>query len=84
MPADDTETTVDVAAFKGQCLALVDAVARGKASRVVLTRRGHPVAILVPYRKSLPELWGTMRGTAKTARGADLTRPTGETWKPDA
>ncbi|HEY7580784.1 MAG TPA: type II toxin-antitoxin system Phd/YefM family antitoxin [Acetobacteraceae bacterium] len=84
MPADDTETAINVTAFKGQCLALIDAVAQGKARRVVLTRRGRPVAVLVPYSQSLPELWGAMRGTVKAARGTDLTRPTGETWKADA
>jgi prevent-host-death family protein len=84
MPADGTETAINVTAFKGQCLALIDAVAQGKASRVVLTRRGQPVAALVPYGQSRPELWGAMRGTAKVAQGTDLARPTGETWKADA
>ena len=51
IPADDVETAINVTAFKAQCLALIDAVAEGKASRVVLTRRGRPVAALVPYGK---------------------------------
>jgi antitoxin (DNA-binding transcriptional repressor) of toxin-antitoxin stability system len=46
MPTKRNETAISVTAFKGQCLALIDAVARGKASRVVLTRRGHPVRLL--------------------------------------
>jgi antitoxin (DNA-binding transcriptional repressor) of toxin-antitoxin stability system len=77
--ADDTETAINVTAFKGRCLALIDAVARGRGSRVVLTRGGQPVAA-----QSLPDLWGAMRGTVKTATGADITQPTGETWKADA
>ena len=60
MPADDGETAINVTAFKAQCLALIDAVAEGKASRVVLTRRGRPVAALVPYGKPLPEVMGAM------------------------
>ena len=84
MPADDGETAINVTAFKAQCLALIDAVAEGKASRVVLTRHGRPVAALVPYGKPLPELWGAMRGTAKVAPGTDLGQATGEAWKADA
>jgi prevent-host-death family protein len=81
MPTKRNETAISVTAFKGQCLALIDAVARGKASRVVLTRRGHPVAALVPYQQSLPELWGALRGTVTVPPDTDLTRPTGEVWK---
>jgi|SoimicmetaTmtHMA_FD_contig_71_645064_length_540_multi_2_in_0_out_0_2 prevent-host-death family protein len=84
MPADDGETAINVTAFKAQCLALIDAVAEGKASRVVLTRRGRPVAALVPYGKPLPELWGAMRGAAKITPGTDLGQATGEFWKADA
>ena len=84
MPADDTETAINVTAFKGQCLALIDAVAQGKTSRVVLTRRGRPVAALVPYGQKLPELWGAMRGTVTVAPGTDLAQGTGEVWKADA
>jgi prevent-host-death family protein len=84
MPADDFETAINVTAFKAQCLALIDAVAEGKASRVVLTRRGRPVAALVPYGKPLPELWGAMQGTVKITPGADLGQATGESWKADA
>jgi prevent-host-death family protein len=84
MPADDVDTAINVTAFKAQCLALIDAVAEGKASRVVLTRRGRPVAALVPYGKPLPELWGAMRGTATITPDADLGQATGESWKADA
>ncbi|HME27388.1 MAG TPA: type II toxin-antitoxin system Phd/YefM family antitoxin [Acetobacteraceae bacterium] len=84
MPGADAETAINVTAFKAQCLALIDAVAAGKASRVVLTRRGRPVAALVPYGQRLPELWGALRGTAKITSGSDLARSTDEVWKADA
>ena len=83
MPIDPAETAINVTAFKGQCLALIDAVASGKQRRVVLTRNGRPVAALVPYEQSMPELWGAMRGTATVPPGTDLTCVTGEPWKAD-
>jgi len=84
MPTDNTDTAINVTAFKGQCLALIDAVAQGKARRVVVTRHGRPVAALVPYEHSLPELWGALRGSVTVPPGTDLTRSTGEIWQADA
>jgi antitoxin (DNA-binding transcriptional repressor) of toxin-antitoxin stability system len=78
------EKSINVTAFKAQCLALIDAVARGKASRVVLTRRDRPVAALVPYRQKMTPLWGALRGSVTVLPGTDLTAPTGEAWKADA
>jgi prevent-host-death family protein len=83
MSAGKTETAINVTAFKGQCLALIDAVAQGKATRVVLTRRGRPVAALVPYEQSLPDLWGALRGSVTVPADTDLTRGTGEVWQAD-
>ncbi len=84
MPTDTADPAINVTAFKGQCLALIDAVANGKARRVVLTRHGRPVAALVPYEQAMPELWGAMRGTATVPPGTDLAASTGEIWKADA
>jgi len=64
-------------------LALIDAVASGKQRRVVLTRHGRPVAALVPYEQSMPDLWGAMRGTATVPSGTDLSCATAEPWKAD-
>lgn len=38
-------------------------MARGKTARMVLSRYGRPVAGLVPYEQSLPDLWGALRGS---------------------
>ena len=84
MPTDSTDTAINVTAFKGQCLALIDAVAQGKTARVVLTRHGRPVAALVPYEQSLPDLWGELRGTVTVPAGTDLTAGTDEAWLADA
>ena len=78
------ETIIGVTAFKAQCLALIDDVARGKTRRVVLMKHNRPIAAIVPVEQELPELWGAMRGTVKIAPGTDLTQPTGEIWEAES
>ena len=51
--------TVTASKFKEQCLALLDQVG---PEGIVITKRGRPVAKLVPYRASQAELLGSMRG----------------------
>jgi antitoxin (DNA-binding transcriptional repressor) of toxin-antitoxin stability system len=76
------EKRVGVTAFKAQCLALIDEVARGKTGRVVLTKRNRPVAEL--RRLAAPArgfaLWGALKDTVITPSETDLTAPTGEIW----
>jgi len=78
------ETIVGVTAFKAQCLALIDDVARGKTRRVILMKHNRPVAAIVPLEQEFPELWGAMRGSVKVAPGTDLTQPTGEVWEAES
>jgi antitoxin (DNA-binding transcriptional repressor) of toxin-antitoxin stability system len=75
------DKTIGVTAFKAQCLALIDDVARGKARRIVLLKRNRPVAAIVPVGEESAELWGALLGTVKIAPDTDLTRPTGESWE---
>jgi antitoxin (DNA-binding transcriptional repressor) of toxin-antitoxin stability system len=78
------EETIGVTAFKSQCLALIDSVARGKTGRVVLLKHRRPIAAIVPIgenAKDSVELWGAMRDTVTVAPGVDLTEPTGELWE---
>lgn len=77
-PAD--ETVIGVTAFKTQCLALIDDVAKGKKRRVLLMKRNRPVAAIVPIEHEIVDLWGAMRGTVTIPPGTDLTAPTGESW----
>jgi antitoxin (DNA-binding transcriptional repressor) of toxin-antitoxin stability system len=80
MPSHTDETSINAAAFKARCLALIEAVAQGKASRVVLTERGGPVAALVRHQSTMTPLWGALRGSVTVLPGTDLTAPAGETW----
>ncbi len=65
--------------FKARCLKLMDRVARTH-EEITVTKRGKPVARLVPVDSS-PErpLFGYLRGKGEI-RG-DIVAPTGETWE---
>lgn len=78
--ASRAEKAVPVTAFKAKCLDYIAQVSRGKVSRVVLTRRGKPVARLEAITSELPTIFGAMRGTVEVAPGVDLTAPTGGDW----
>ena len=72
----DVVVTVSATEFKARCLALFKELEARKLSRVVVTRRGRPVAELVPPRESaVPSLWGAMPGSVTVAPGVDLTEP---------
>lgn len=73
---DDAKTlTLTTSEFRARSAALLDQLARRKLKRVVITRRGQPVAEVLPPRTKLPDLWGAMKGTVTIAPGVDLTAP---------
>ena len=55
---------VAAADFKANCLRLMDEVARQRRP-IVITKRGKPVAKLVPVEEEPADLFGYMAGTAK-------------------
>ena len=60
--------------FKAQCLAVMDEVAATREP-VMITKRGEPVAKLVPVEKSRPrKLMGRLVAVLSPAKG-DLTQP---------
>ena len=66
--------------FKARCLSLMDQV---KAERIplVITKRGKPVAKLVPVDDTRPLLFGAMKGTV-IVKG-DIVQPIGDAWEVD-
>jgi prevent-host-death family protein len=46
--------------FKAKCLALMDEVERTGRS-IVITKKGRPVAELVPHKASRPQLFGLLK-----------------------
>ena len=66
---------INATAFKATCLEVLRALERRSYSRVVVTRRGKPIAELTPPRRTTPKLWGSLRGSIDVAPGVDLTEP---------
>ncbi len=54
--------TIDAAEFKEQCLALLDNLDQ---EGLVVTRRGKPVARLIPFERQHAELIGSLRHKVK-------------------
>jgi prevent-host-death family protein len=78
------EAVVGVTEFKTRCLGLIDRVVRGDLGRVLLSKRGRPVAAVVPLDAEPKPLWGAMRGTVTVPDGVDPSQPTGEVWKAES
>jgi len=64
--------------FKARCLAIMDEV-RDRGGEYVITKRGEPVARLVPVRTERRTLRGSMKGTVKTL--GDIVGPLDEPWE---
>lgn len=58
------QRTVNAGTFKAQCLKLMDQVNQQRAE-VVITKRGKPVARLVPVETAPVSVFGCMVGTAE-------------------
>ena len=68
--------------FKVHCLAIMDEV-RAKRQAVVITKRGKPVAKLVPIEKEKDDIYGFFEGKGKIL--GDVVAPafSPEEWDPD-
>ena len=69
--------TMAAGSFKAHCLAIMDEV-RAKREVVVITKRGKPVAKLVPVRQDADDIFGFLRG--KGAITGDVILPVIEDW----
>jgi prevent-host-death family protein len=69
---------VSAGEFKARCLALMDEV-RDRGGEYVITKRGVPVAKLVPVRLTRRPLRGSMKGTVKVS--GDIVSPLEEPWE---
>ena len=66
--------------FKSKCLHILDEVQQSRRP-IVITKRGKPVARLVPIDEKPATVFGRMRGTGKIL--GDIVGPTGEIWDAD-
>ena len=70
--------TMSAADFKAKCLDVLDQVAE-RREPVVVTKRGRPVAQVVPIVKRQKQLWGAMKGEIEI-RG-DIVTPLDVEWE---
>jgi prevent-host-death family protein len=80
MKAKSTRTEIPAGEFKAKCLKLLDEVQQ-KHREIIITKRGKPVARLLPLATEMPDIFGRMRGTVEIL--GDIVGPTGEVWNAD-
>ena len=66
--------------FKAKCLRLLDEVQRTR-KEIIITKRGRPVARMLPVEEQSPVLAGRMKGSVEIL--GDIVASTGEQWHAD-
>jgi prevent-host-death family protein len=74
------DQTLQIAAseFKAKCLDLMDQLAARKLNRIVVTKRGRPVAVLTPPptpEEAADALFGCLKGQIIAPADFDFTAP---------
>lgn len=72
--------TIAAGEFKARCLKLLDEVATTR-KEIVITKRGRPVARVVPMDQGQPKVIGRMKGTVRIL--GDIVNSLGERWEAD-
>jgi len=66
--------TIPAGTFKARCLAIMDEVA-SKRESVIITKRGKPVAKLVPVEKERDDIFGFFNGKGTIEIKGDIVSP---------
>jgi prevent-host-death family protein len=69
---------ISASEFKAKCSGILDRIRSREFERVVITKRGVPVAVLVPLAAEVAQvegLHGFLRGSVVIPREIDLTAP---------
>ena len=66
--------TIPAGTFKARCLAIMDEVA-SKRESVIITKRGKPVAKLVPVEKEKDDIFGFFNGKGTIEIKGDIVSP---------
>ncbi len=74
------EWTMSATELRAKCLGLIDEVAE-TGREIVITKRGKPVARLVPYRRKPKSLFGMGRGRIEIL--GDIVSPMPAEWYTD-
>jgi prevent-host-death family protein len=73
-----TTQTIAASEFKAKCLDILERLGSRQLERVVITKRGRPVAVLTPpvsTAEAVQGLHGFLRGSVLGLEGLDLTAP---------
>lgn len=76
--AEPIAGTINASEFKAKCLALMEAV-RDRGVEYVVTKRGKPIAKLVPVGTMAPDPFGFMGGTVLEEH--DIVSPDHDAWE---
>jgi len=80
MKAKTARNEIPAGEFKAKCLKLLDEVQQQRR-QITITKRGRPVARLMPLAADMPDIFGRMKGTVEIL--GDIVAPTGEIWNAD-
>jgi len=72
--------TMPAGEFKARCLKVMDDV-RTRREPVIITKKGVPVAKLVPVEQSRSDIFGCMAGTAEILGNIEAPVVPVKTWK---
>lgn len=75
MPVSEAVLEINVTDFKAKCLALFKELEERRYDKVVVTRRGKPIAHLTPAQTDVPDPYGCLAGRAIIPAALDLTSP---------
>ena len=72
---EEPTVTMSATDFKARCLDIIDQVHDGAIRRLIITKRGQPMAEMTASHKPETPLIGFMRGSFIITPGVDLTAP---------
>lgn len=76
----DSSKYISAGEFKARCLKIMDEV-NLKRGRVTITKRGKPVAMLIPFEDSPVSLYGCLKDSMDIK--SDIVAGTDEVWDAD-
>ncbi len=72
--------TIPAGEFKAKCLHIMDEVNQTRQS-IIITKRGKPVAKLIPFAEEKLKLFGKLKGSMTLL--SDITQPIAVVWHAD-
>ena len=74
------ELAIPAGEFKAKCLHIMDEVNKSRQS-IIITKRGKPVAKLIPFSEEKLKLFGKLKGSMTLL--TDIMQPLDDVWSVD-